>query len=207
MKNLFCFFLLLSGVFLSLTSCSNDESDDFVKTNEEVVIKSTLNEETVSSVLNEINDLYEYEIKTRSLDGQLVVTELQAKEVLTPFIEEGENIRQQIIEDMKVNPDAYPADTEFFLSDMDDENLAELGFYVYEFYNNPNTEPQNTPKWFKCLGAAFVGVDGLNAYLQGTKTLLTAKAALTIAKAFAKRSLGIVGTAWAIYDYYDCMNS
>lgn len=113
MKNLFCFFLLLSGVFLSLTSCSNDESDDFVKTNEEVVIKSTLNEETVSSVLNEINDLYEYEIKTRSLDGQLVVTELQAKEVLTPFIEEGENIRQQIIEDMKVNPDAYPADTEF----------------------------------------------------------------------------------------------
>ena len=78
-------------------------------------------------------------------------------------------------------------------------------FTEVRFVLRNGTFCSETPEHF--VLRIIVGVDGLNAYLQGTKTLLTAKAALTIAKAFAKRSLGIVGTAWAIYDYYDCMNS
>lgn len=62
-----------------------------------------------------------------------------------------------------------------------------------------------TNKWVNCLYEAFgIGKD-LGKYILGTKQLMTARTGFMIAKAFAKRTLGWVSAAIAVYEYTQCM--
>lgn len=86
------------------------------------------------------------------------------------------------------------------------QNCGRTGFIVNDYNTSPKIVAYGLPKWFDCLGSAFgLGRDGFSAYINGTKQLMTARAGLAIAKALAKRTLGMIGVAIAVYEYYDCM--
>ncbi len=205
MKKLFYFSMFLMGTVFAFTSCTaDDENPEAAK--EETVIKSKLTPDVVAATLEDIDALYEQEVQTRSVGGDLAITEEQARETLQPFIEEGERVRQEILADMNANPMDYPIGSGIELMQLEDEHLAKLGLTVYEFYNNPKIVPSAYNKWTNCLGEAFGIGKGLYNYIKGTAKLMTARVAFDIVKAFAKRSLGIVGAAIAAYEYYDCIN-
>ena len=186
------------------TSCSNDEETTEVA-KQETVIKTTLTAETVASTIDEIDKLYEQEVRTRAVGGESAITEEQARELLEPYIEEGKNVREQILADMRANPTDYPIGSGIELSQMSDDQLAELGFIVNDYNTNPKIVAYGLPRWVSCL-SEFVGIDkDIKKYINGTKGLMTARAAGAIARCIFKRSLGMIGVAWAIYDYYDCM--
>lgn len=205
MKKLSILSVLLIGTLCMFTSCSNDEETTEVA-KQETVIKTTLTAETVASTIDEIDKLYEQEIRTRDVGGVPAMTEEKAKELLDPYIEEGKNVREQILADMRANPTDYPIGSGIELSQMSDDQLAELGFIVNDYNTSPKIVAYGLPKWFDCLGSAFgLGRDGFSAYINGTKQLMTARAGLAIAKALDKRTLGMIGVAIAVYEYYDCM--
>lgn len=190
----------------TFSSCSNDEHS-VEEVENKTVIKSTLSSEAVSETIDKIDKMYEDEIRTRSVNGEDTITETQVAEVLAPFIEEGKFVRQQIIADIRDNPSDYSLDAEAVLTQMQDEHLAELGFIVSDFNNRQAVANIKIPKWLDCFGSVFgLGKDGIKAYINGTKSLMTAQTAWAIVRSFAKRTLGIIGAAWAMYDYYHCMN-
>lgn len=79
-------------------------------------------------------------------------------------------------------------------------------FSVYDYETNPKLILYGTSPWLDCLADAFgIGKWSLSQYISGTKTLMTARTGLVIAKAFAKRTLGWIGVAIAVYDYSQCM--
>ena len=107
MKKLFYFSMFLMGTVFAFTSCTaDDENPEAAK--EETVIKSKATPDVVAATLEDIDALYEQEVQTRSVGGDLAITEEQARETLQPFIEEGERVRQEILADMNANPMDYP---------------------------------------------------------------------------------------------------
>lgn len=197
--------MFLMGTVFAFTSCTADD-ESLEATKEETVIKSKLTPDVVAATLENIDALYEQEVQTRSVGGELSMTEEQARETLQPFIEEGERVRQEILADMNANPMDYPIGSGIELMQLEDEHLAELGFTVYDYNTNPQIIAYGTAKWWTCLKASFgLASDGAGAYWNGTKMLMTAKRAFTLVRAFAIRSLGFIGVLIAVNDYYNCM--
>lgn len=205
MKKFSILSVLLIGAMCMFTSCSNEEdTKEVVK--QETFIKTSLTAETLASTVEEIDKLSEQDVRTREVGGTPAMTEEKARDLLQPYIEEGKNVREQILADMRVNPTDYPIGSGIELMKMSDDQLAELGFIVNDYNTNPKIVAYGVPKWLACIGDAFdIGKDGLSAYINGTKRLMTAQAGLAIAKALLKRTCGMVMVALAVVDYYMCM--
>lgn len=153
---------------------------------------------------------------TRSLGCEL--TENEAKQILKPLINDGKNIQRQLLD--KKNIVGFNTHELDFVKDMTDDQLAELSFTFNCVYKNSMNESQTekSSKVWDCLLYA-IGIQGISdlvkdgieinalcQYYNGTRMLMTAKTARQIICAFAKRTWGLVGIAWMIYDFSDCMN-
>lgn len=175
MKSLSYLSAFLIGILCTFSSCSNDEYS-VEEVEDKTVVRSTLSSEAVSETIDKIDQMYEDEIRTRSVNGEDTITEKQVAEVLAPFIEEGKFVRQQIIADIRDNPSDYSSDAETVLTQIQDEHLAELGFIVSDFNNRQAVANIKIPKWLDCFGCVFgLGKDGIKAYINGTKSLMTAQ--------------------------------
>lgn len=199
-------FFLIGFLPLLLVGCGSVIEDEAnVSTEKEFIVRSELSSDTVGVVIKNIYEAYENIIFTRAVGGELALTEEQAKEYLQPFIEEGERIRDQLYEELKANPMDYPIGSAVMLSELEGPQLAQLGLVVYEFYNNPKIIAYGTPRWVNCIGNLIGVPSDFIDYLKGTKRVMTAKCLLHLVRGFSKRTLGFIGVAWGIKDYYDCM--
>lgn len=79
---------------------------------------------------NKVDSLVSLEIATKAVGEDSVITEKNAKEVFTPFMVEGERLRNEILADMKINPNSYTQNEIDSLMSFTDYQLAVLGFAV-----------------------------------------------------------------------------
>lgn len=201
-----------------LSSCT---SNDDLNTAEELdnvpyvvtSISNAMYSDTKEIVTNKIENT------TRALGEEF--TEAEAQELMQPFVQDGANVRSQILglsEELELSDE----DVEL-LNGMDESQLAELSVALngieQEFINNSLEVSYTWEDVADCLmqatGISSIGdlvKDGLSIQCvknlrDGTKALIDAKGALNIAKAIGKRTLGVVGVVWMLYDFGDCLLS
>ena len=68
--------MFLMGTVFAFTSCTADDGNPEAA-KEETVIKSKLTPEVVAATLEDIDALYEQEVQTRAVGGELAITEEQ----------------------------------------------------------------------------------------------------------------------------------
>lgn len=194
-----------------LTSCSQES---FVNDSNslEVQINSNLSPKDYTNIIAQINEAVRY--PTRSSENEL--TENEAIPMLQPLVNDGALIRDQLILQKKELTLTTQEVSE--LERMTDSQLAELSFTIITICNEASAKGVTWGDVADCLMQA-TGITDLSAlvkgcgigcvswYAQGTKALMTQTAVKQIIKAFAKRTVGMVGVAWMIYDFADCMNS
>lgn len=137
--------------------------------------------------------------------------------MLQPFIDDGRMIQQQILQDK----DKYhlTIDESQAMMRMTDAQLAEMSFTLTTVYNDAVAQGVNQDDIIDCLMHA-TGVEDIvdlyklayeggsaKLYVTGTKMLMSANTAKKIVTAFAKRTAGIVGVAFMVYDFADCIKS
>lgn len=188
-------------------ACENNQSE-YEDIDRYAVLKANMTVQEIDNVISGIDGLLTEEINAINVsktDVGGVLTEDAAKEKLAPFLEEGKRMCQVILDDMMRNPMDYPHGAAIDIMNMSDDQIAEFGFIVNEINKKP--EIVLWSKWFGCVSYAFGITDGIKQYIINTGKLMTAKTGFMIAKAFAKRTLGWVGAAIAIYDYMKCLES
>lgn len=211
----FCFFMVVFTI--GVVSCTNDVNEDSIADKNDssiVFIESSISVNQMDSLSNVIRNVINS--STRSLGCEL--TENEAKQILKPLINDGKNIQRQLLD--KKNIVGFNTHELDFVKDMTDDQLAELSFTFNCVYKNSMNESQTekSSKVWDCLLYA-IGIQGISdlvkdgieinalcQYYNGTRMLMTAKTARQIICAFAKRTWGLVGIAWMIYDFSDCMN-
>ena len=211
----FCFFMVVFTI--GVVSCTNDVNEDSIADKNDssiVFIESSISVNQMDSLSNVIRNVINS--STRSLGCEL--TENEAKQILKPLINDGKNIQRQLLD--KKNIVGFNTHELDFVKDMTDDQLAELSFTFNCVYKNSMNESQTekSSKVWDCLLYAIgiqgisdlvkdgIEIYGLSQYYNGTRMLMTAKTARQIICAFAKRTWGLVGIAWMIYDFSDCMN-
>lgn len=206
MKHRIFILCFCSALFISCGNSYDEINDIKYKAEKETTIETRLSSSVVNSVVNNIGILLSQEISSRAVGGGIVLTEEEAKKQLEPFVEEGKRLRDEILVDMRANPTAYPTGSGLELMNMTDDQLAEFGFTVYEYETNPKIIMYGTNQWTDCILEAFGISKNVFKYISNTHKLMTARTGFMIAKAFAKRTLGWIGAAIAIYEYTQCMN-
>ena len=210
-------FVLLGVFSVSLNSCDNDDNDmsqvKEMKTEENAYIYCGITADEYDAVFNKVRNSINH--STRTLGNEL--TEAEAQVVLQPFINDGISIQKQIVS----NKDelSLTVDDVESLNGMTDDQLAEMSFVLNSMCNEALAKNVSFDDVVDCLAHA-TGIDdvgdlaktigegmGGSNYYTGTKMLITAKTAKQLVTAFVRRTAGIVGVAWMVYDFGDCINS
>ena len=133
------------------------------------------------------------------------------------MIDDGKFLRDQLV-DHQSELSLTPQDV-FELENMQDDQLADLSFTFASVYNESLKKNVTWEDFIDCLKQAsgISDIESLlkngaelgcvNLYINGTRSLITAATARQIVLAVAKRTFGIVGIAWVIYDFADCMKN
>lgn len=229
MKKVLFPFMFLMG-FTMLSSCTNNEESDSNTKNESPKvsgIQSTLRRSEMLDVQKSIVGCF-YGAHRRAEE---VLSETDAKQMLSPLVADGTAIVGQIQEAAKAGELEMTAQEALQLETMTDEQLAKLSFVVYNL-NDPlmmdelfsyiqqeigsnaipiSDEPGAYTKkeLVDCLTVAFgLGtIFGLYSYIDGTYTIMTASTAFQIARGFIGRTMGWIGLAYAAYEYGNCLHS
>ena len=129
------------------------------------------------------------------------------------------DIRDQLIEAAK-NNELSISDEEFEdMQNMDDSQLAALAYFTFSLTDETLVEDdedieldEDACTWkdikdclFEAVGRELVS--GIEGYIQGTKTLMTATTALQIARGFFTRTLGWIGVAYSAYKFGRCLRN
>ena len=209
-------FVLLGIFSVSLNSCDNDENVmsqvEKMKTEKNTYIYCSITADEYNAVFNKVRNTINH--STRALGNEF--TEAEAQVVLQPFIDDGISIQKQLIS----NKDelSLTIDDVESLNGMTDDQLAEMSFVLSSMCNEALAKNISFDDVVDCLSYA-TGIDdvrdfiekameggSVGAYFAGTKMLITAKTTKQLEKAFATRTAGIVGVAWMIYDFGDCIS-
>lgn len=202
---------------LALNSCDNDENEmsqvNKMQTEENAYIYCSITADEYNAVFNKVRNSINH--STRTLRNEL--TEAEAQVVLQPYINTGISIQKQLIS----NKDelSLTIDDVESLNGMTDDQLAEMSFVLNSMCNEALAQNVSFDDVVDCLAYA-AGINdvvdlaktirdglGVRDYYTGTKMLMTAKTTKQLVKAFATRTAGIVGVAWMIYDFGDCISS
>lgn len=221
MKHLFYLFLLLAGTVFALSSCSNDEDlTNNSLTNMEIPysIKSNITHAQMQEMKETLNKYFGINVRAGAID----VNEDTLAKIFKPFVEDGENIRQQLleipdslilknpilaIESEDPNIDIIINGYDKSLEDMTQQELAALSIIVNADKIVPGTSPNNVSKdkVYDCIKAG-LGLKSIKLIISGTSELMTVTTALQIAKVVGKRFLGWVGLAIFVVDFADCIS-
>lgn len=231
-KKAFKIVSLMAIAFVALSSCNQSEEtesqNDFAS-NDTLQVSEVQSKLGVSEMLGVQKSVITcfYGAHTRA---ENLMSEGEAKKIFEPLIEDGNNIRAQIQESVQKGEFEMSELELQQLSEMTDEQLAQLSFVIYNIENPATMEMvfnmiesqwQDDPilldeptaytraQLLDCLSFA-IGLDavsGLWGYISGTAGLITAKTAWGIAAAFIGRTLGWVGLAYTAYQYADCLHS
>lgn len=218
MKKLFYSFMLLIGVVV-MSSCNKDADTTSIANKG---IQSSLSRTEMLNVQKSIVSHF-YGAHHRA---EYMMSEAEAQKLLSPLVKDGKSVRDQILKaaevgELKINPEETQQ-----LIDMKDEQLAGLSFAVYVVQDpavmddlfglidinvggGKQISSYSKKELIDCLSFA-VGlgaISGLYSYVDGTASLITARTAFAMARAFIGRTLGWIGVAYAMYEFADCLHS
>ena len=209
--------LIGGSVIIGMSACSEHETETPTvaekQTESTMVIDGGVSEDVYKDATFKIWHAIKY--SSRAAGNELTASE--ATQMLQPFIDDGRMIQQQILQ----NKDKYhlTIDESQAMMRMTDAQLAEMSFTLTTVYNDAVTQGVSQDDIIDCLIQA-TGLNDLEAiidilteggqigsYVKGTKMLINAKTSKALIKAFAKRTSGIIGVAWTVYDFTDCLNN
>ncbi len=215
-------FLVISVVF---TSCTNEEETNSGLLKEETTIKVLLPGEVYRNVNKKLNAKLNKPLTNTNGNSEtpsytdVDFSEEAAQEILQPLVVYGIDIRDQLIEAAN-NNDLSISDEELEdMQNMDDSQLAALAYFTFSLTGQTLTEDdedieldEDAYTWkdikdclFEAVGRELVF--GIQGYIQGTKTLMTATTALQIARGFITRTLGWIGVAYSAYKFGRCLHN
>lgn len=190
---------LLLVVFLC--ACSSSDEEAFVSVQNEQIsleLKSSLSQDSYQVASEHLLSF----VNTRATLND----EDSCREALKLFVEDGELIQKQILEQADTL-DEHLKDSLDFLKNLSGEELASLSFIVYNASVLENECEQATRSNFppsrlrSCLGAA-IGLPAIGEIgVGGVIRAATLRRALF---AIGKRYLGYIGVALMVADFYDC---
>lgn len=143
--------------------------------------------------------------------------ELRARQILAPLVEEGVQIRDELIALSEAGKLEVKSTELMQIKDMDETQLAQFAFLADECAKREDKEISSEyaigrysiDDLTSCMTAAigFDAFSGAFGYITGTAGLITARTALQLGVSVVGRTLGWIGVAWAIYDYEKCLRS
>lgn len=206
------FYLFL--LFIVFSSCSNE--DYLTKETEipsEISVKENINvrdlslsSDTLISVSKKINELTELSL-SKKMSSAKMSEEIQV--AVSPFIENGEEIRKKLLQDKTLSEDDYE-----YLKTARSEDLAQLSIFIsaLNVYDESNVEYSMNARLRpvddrikSCLAVA-VGITGAYDLIKNTKKLMTVRTAVKALRLIGRRYLGWVGVGLMVYDFVDCYN-
>lgn len=209
--------LIGGSVIIGMSACSEHETETPTvaekQTESATVIDGGVSEDVYKDATFKIWHAIKY--SSRAAGNELTASE--ATQMLQPFIDDGRMIQQQILQ----NKDKYhlTVDESQAMMRMTDAQLAEMSFTLTTVYNDAVTQGVSQDDIIDCLLHA-TGVEDImdlietvwecNApkkYIIGTKMLFNANTSKAILKAFAKRTSGIIGVAYMVYEFGDCIKN
>lgn len=198
-------------------SCNNDDATQEAVINEqksnEIHLQTKITEEDYNNIVEQLNRAIKH--SSRATGSELNTSEAQL--IIQPMIDDGKFLRDQLV-DHQSELSLTPQDV-FELENMQDDQLADLSFTFASVYNESLKKNVTWEDFIDCLiqasGFSDIGtlfkncaeLKCVNLYINGTRSLITAATARQIVLAVAKRTFGIVGIAWVIYDFADCMKN
>ena len=208
--SVFVQFVLFCAFLTSLTSCGQDEKEE-VDEASYVAITSGISPQEYTDIVNSVDEAIMG--STRSLGQEL--TDMEAQNLLQPFVNDGKQIRNQMI---TLQRDLELTNTDIsLLNGMTDAQLAEMAFTFSSICNKNGGITWDI--FIDCLMQA-TGINNVwdiyvllkeggygGMYVKGTKMLMTAKVAKQFIAAFAKRTIGAIGVAWTIIEFVECVTS
>ncbi len=165
-----CFFII---------ACSTDSNE--CAANGMVGLKSTLTSKDIASVNNQLMKYVTPPTKTRAFSTvntelsdaplKLEISESQAKEVCTPYLNDGMILQKQMIKEMEI--DGASLEDIQYITSLPEEKLVILSFVVSNLQNTKQTLATSVSKKqvLDCLWYA-VGIGAnFGSYISGTKSL------------------------------------
>ncbi|MBF1465265.1 hypothetical protein [Prevotella pallens] len=203
-------FALLGIMFL--VSCNQNSEEDLP--NDQVVINTKVTHEKVKQVNHELEQLFSSVKNTeqqRSITRSApIINEEEVIRVLSPLSIEGEDLRNQLL---KLEKEGKLDLTSTEISELHKMKAPELAGFAYfvaqSKMGNGTMKAIKARDLIDCVSVAvgFSAGSSLWGVFDGTASLVSAKTAWNIGRAFISRTLGWIGVAYAIYEYVDCLKS
>jgi len=212
-------FLIMFFVTFMLFSCNQNDDNIDKKVDEKGSLLSTKNDKSMyEQITNDILNLIDEQQKTRSTD---LISEEEAKTIVEPLSYKGAEIVDELI--LLAQEDKLEMSEEEIaeMQALQPDQLAAIAYFLHstqlavDSSSPTDASIPNIPKGAKydwrdvqhCIWSAtgLEAITGLYGYVDGTVSLITAKTAFSMARAFIGRTLGWIGVAYAIYDFSVCM--
>lgn len=196
--------IFLACFTVSMLSCSSDvdeqnPTEDETSISQELVL--TLDKKDFQSNLDNVSALFKIQTRANSLDEE------KAQEAIAPFVEEGNNIRSQLLDDVSISQEERD-----YIENLNDEELAVLSIIAYSIVEAVDEENEtngtyNVNKRLHCVGVALVGGGSVTG---GLTIGLIARVGTRTAVRMATSALGgmiggAITAAMYINDYNICM--
>lgn len=151
-----------------------------------------------------------------SVSRAVQFTEVEAKQVMQPFVNDGLQLKKQIVEQAELNP-SLQVEAVYF-KNLSDEDCAALSFVFHSMRDagmdteivtgvidgvQTQTMSVNTERLLHCAAVA-VGYDAVKKL--GVGGIVTATTVRQAIIAIGKRYLGYVGLAIMVYDFVECVS-
>lgn len=159
-------------------------------------------------------------IKTQlgSLSRAAQLSEIEAKEIVRPFVEDGIKLRAQIVEQGSVKEGYYNDEIAYF-KELSEEDCATLSFIYHSVKeagldagvigrvvdSDPATSMSiDKERLSHCLQAA-IGLAGIKEAIS-VSGLISATTARQLLIVMGKRYLGYIGIAYMVYEFAQCIS-
>lgn len=213
MINYFKIALLSMTVFIS-TSCQNG-ANEIVEPVEDCNVQKI----ELTSVMSDEDFLtacLSVKSQVGSISRAAMMSEIEAQQVMEPFVEDGLHLRNQIVRQVEMDPTMKVEATYF--KNLSDEDCAALSFVFHSIEESDldikiitetldaeqnNTKTIDTKRLLHCAAVA-AGYDFVKKLsVEGIVTAVTIRQALI---AIGKRYLGYVGAVLMVYDFVECIS-
>lgn len=201
----------MAASILLMASCQNNAEEPIAEQTE-------ISLELTSSMTQEdfIKNCFAVKSQMKSVSRLANLTEIEAQQVMQPFIEDGLQIQTEIVQQLETEP-AMTEELAYF-SGLSETDCAALSF-VFHSMNEAGLEVEvvtgtldkietqqmtvTTDRLLHCAAVA-VGIDAIERIgVGGVVTAATVRQAII---AIGKRYLGYLGLALMVYDFVECIS-
>lgn len=204
---------LMGMMVCFMASCQTEADVD------EPTVKSTEKTVELTSSMSEddfLTTCLAVKSQMGSVSRAVQFTEVEAKQVMQPFVNDGLQLKKQIVEQAELNP-SLQVEAVYF-KNLSDEDCAALSFVFHSMrdagmdkeivtgvINGVQTQTMsvNTERLLHCAAVA-VGYDAVKKL--GVGGIVTATTVRQAIIAIGKRYLGYVGLAIMVYDFVECVS-